>query len=52
MAYPDKYEVKRLYVSDGKLGIEIIGKTIVPNDTNEAWVKEIEQETGKEISFF
>lgn len=52
MAYPGKYDVKRLYVSDGKLGIEIQGKTVVPNDTNEAWVKEIEQETGKEISFF
>lgn len=52
MAYPERYEVNRLYVSDGKLGVEIRGKTIVPNDTNEAWVKEMEQETGKEISFF
>ncbi|MGN1370638.1 MAG: nucleoside-diphosphate sugar epimerase/dehydratase [Aristaeellaceae bacterium] len=52
MANPGKYTVKRIYASKGKVGVEIIRKTVILNDTNEDWVKDTERETGNEISFF
>ena len=52
MAYPGKYEVKRLYANAGKLGVEIADKTVILNDTNQDWVKETEDKSGAEISFF
>lgn len=52
MAYPGKYTVKCLYADKNRVGVEIAHKTMILNDTNEAWVKETERETGNEISFF
>ena len=52
MAYRDMYEVKKLGASDGRITVEIIRKSIVLNNTSEDWVKDIEDESGREISFF
>lgn len=52
MAYPGKYTVKRLYANKDRVGVEIVCKTVILNDTNEDWVKDTERETGNEISFF
>ena len=52
MAYPGKYTVKRLYANKDRVGVEIVRKTVILNDTNEDWVKDTERETGNEISFF
>ena len=52
MAYPGKYEIKRIYANADVLGIEIAGKTVILNDTNADWVKDTENKSGAEISFF
>lgn len=52
MEYPDKYDVTRIYVRDNRLGVEIVRRSIILNDINEDWVRETEQKTGNEISFF
>lgn len=35
-----------------RLGVEISRKTIILNDADHDWVKEIENKSGAEISFF
>lgn len=52
MAYPGKYDVRKIYANADKVGVEIIGKTVILNDTNEDWVKDAENKSGEEISFF
>ena len=52
MAYPGKYEVKRLYASENRLGVEIAPKSVILNDINAGWVKDTEKAMGNEISFF
>lgn len=52
MAYPGKYTIKRLYANHDRVGVEIVRKTVILNDTSEDWVKDTERETGNEISFF
>lgn len=52
MAYPGKYEVKLLYAEADCLGVEIAQKTVILNDTDQDWVRDTENETGEEISFF
>lgn len=52
MAYPGQYEVKQLYANADKLGVEIARKTVILNDTNQDWVRDTEDKSGEEISFF
>lgn len=52
MACPGKYTVKRIYANKDRVGVEIIRRTVILNDTNEDWVKDTEREIGNEISFF
>ena len=52
MAYPGKYEVKQLYAKADTLGVEITRKTVILNDTNEDWIRDVEDKCGEEISFF
>lgn len=52
MAFPGKYDVKAIYANDGKVGVEIVGKKLILNDTNEDWVKDTQNKSGEEISFF
>lgn len=52
MAYPGKYEVKQIYANADVVGVEIAHKTVILNDTNEDWVKDTEDKSGEEISFF
>lgn len=52
LAYRDMYEVKKIGAADGKIAVEIARKSIVLNNTSEDWVKDIEDESGREISFF
>ena len=52
MSYPGKYEVKTIYAAEDRVGVEIVGKTLILNDINEEWVKEAESKNGEEISFF
>lgn len=52
MAYPGRYEVKQIYAKGETVGVEITQKTVILNDTNEDWVKDTEDKSGEEISFF
>ena len=52
MAFPGKYDVKMIYANENKVGVEIVGKTVILNDTNEDWVKAAQDKNGEEISFF
>ena len=52
MAFPGKYDVKMIYADENKVGVEIVGKTVILNDTNEDWVKAAQDKNGEEISFF
>lgn len=52
MTYPGKYEVKQIYAKDDVLGVELTRKVVVLNDTNEEWIKDAEDRSGEEISFF
>lgn len=52
MACPGKYEVKKIYASADRLGVEIAPKTIILNDTNQEWIRDTENKNGVEISFF
>ncbi len=52
MAFPGKYEVKEIYASADKVGVEIVGRTMILNDTNAAWIKDAQDKSGEEISFF
>lgn len=52
MAYPGRYEVKQIYAKGETVGLEITQKTVILNDTNEDWVKDTEDKSGEEISFF
>lgn len=52
LAYRDMYEVKKIEAVDGQIAVEIARKSIVLNNTSEDWIKDIENESGREISFF
>lgn len=52
MAYPGKYEVKTIYANADKVGVEIVGRTMILNDTNAEWIKDAQDKNGEEISFF
>lgn len=52
MAFPGKYDVQAIYANGGKIGVEIVGKKLILNDTDEDWVKDAQNKSGEEISFF
>lgn len=52
MAFPGKYDVKMIYANENTVGVEIVGKTVILNDTNEDWIKAAQDKNGEEISFF
>lgn len=52
MAYPGKYEIRKLYVHGDAFGVEIASKTVILNDTNADWIRDAEEKSGTEISFF
>ena len=43
---------KMIYADENKVGVEIVGKTVILNDTNDDWVKAAQDKNGEEISFF
>lgn len=47
-----KYVVKSISAKNGHLVIALADNTVVLNDLNDDWVKEQEQETGEDVSFF
>lgn len=52
MALPGTYEVKTLSARENLLVAEIRSRTVILNNTNEDWVRDTEDKTGEEISFF
>lgn len=46
------YSVEKLYAEDDTLVVVLTSPTIVLNDVHKDWVRDTEEETGKEISFF
>lgn len=46
------FNVQQIYAQDGKVVVVLTNAAIVLNDTQKTWVKDTEEETGKEISFF
>lgn len=52
LAYPGKFDVKKIYARGDVLGVELSQRTVILNDTNQDWVKEAENKSGEEISFF
>ena len=52
MAQTGKAAVRMVSAKDNHLVIELSSKPIILNDVNQEWVKDVEKETGEEISFF
>lgn len=47
-----KYVVKSISAKNGSLVVTLADNDVVLNDLNEDWVKEHQQETGEDVSFF
>lgn len=52
MAQTGKAAVRMVSAKDNHLVIELSSNPIILNDVNQEWVKDVEKETGEEISFF
>lgn len=52
MAVQGNYQVKAISTKKEHIVIEVSQQKVVLNNTDEDWVKEYEQNTGEEISFF
>ena len=46
------FSVQQIYTKNGRMVIVLAKETVVLNDIRKDWVKDVEEETGKEISFF
>ena len=52
MAQIGRAVVRMVSAKNDHLVIELSSKSIILNDVNQEWVKDVEKETGEEISFF
>ena len=46
------YVIKKISAEKQSIVIELTDNPLVPNDTSEEWVKDYEEETGSDVSFF
>lgn len=52
MELPGNYSVRRIQAREGRVVVELTTEASILNDVRKDWVRDTEEETGNEISFF